>query len=282
MLLLSGIGDGAELQKLGIPLVHDLAGVGRNYHDHFAISICMKTENADSYGISLKAVPRGAWNIAEYLLFRAGPLAGNVFESTAFIKTEGGLDRPDIQLVFQPARRNAGTFPIPIGHGYNISVVTLYPKSRGSVTLSSANPHEPPLIDPNLLAVPEDIDPLVRGLKIARRVLQSPAFARYQAEEFLPGPSVQSDEELKEYIRAQAATVHHPSGSCKMGVGDDAVVDPQLKVHGMEGLRVVDASIFPFVMGGNTNAPVVMVAEKGADMILGRPAPAPIVLPEVA
>ena len=279
MLLLSGIGDGAALQKLGIAVEQHLPGVGANYHDHIAANVQMWTDNAQSYGISVKAFPRGVWNVLQYLLARQGPFASNVFESHAILRSTAGLERPDIQVVFQPARRNQNLFPLPIGHGFVISIVLLHPKSRGTLTLKSPDPHALPLIDPALLSVPEDAEPLVRGLKLARRVFATPAFALYKATEFLPGGAIDSDAQLEDYVRATAATVHHPAGSCRMGVGDDAVVTPELKVRGIEGLRVADASIFPKLMGGNTNAPVVMVAEKAADMILGKAPPAPLNLP---
>jgi choline dehydrogenase-like flavoprotein len=278
ILMLSGIGDGAALQALGIPVKLNVPGVGANYHDHVASSVQMRTSNSTSYGISLKALPRGAWNIFEYLLLRQGPFASNVFESHAFVKSTSGLDRPDTQVVFQPARRNQSTFPLPLGHGYNISIVLLYPKSRGRIALLSPDPRAAPIIDPNILSVPEDFEPLVRGLKLARRILAAPALARYKGTEFLPGPNVESDDALKDYLRATTATVFHPAGSCRMGVDDAAVVTPELKVRSVDGLRVADASIFPRLMGGNTNAPVVMVAEKAADMILGRTPPPPLQL----
>jgi choline dehydrogenase-like flavoprotein len=276
MLLLSGIGDGGAMRKLGIAIRRHLPAVGENYHDHVAANVQMWTTNSQSSGISLKALPRGAWNVLQYLAARKGPFASNVFESHALLRSTAGLDRPDIQVVFQPARRNQGTFPLPLGHGFALSIVLLHPKSRGHVTLESADPRASPLIDPGLLSAPDDFEPLVRGLKLARRVFAAPAFAAYRATEFLPGPSVADDTELKDYIRATAATVHHPAGACRMGIDDKAVVTPELKVRGIDGLRVADASIFPALMGGNTNAPVVMVAEKAADMILGKAAPAPL------
>ncbi|MEI9989148.1 MAG: GMC family oxidoreductase N-terminal domain-containing protein [Rhizomicrobium sp.] len=278
MLLLSGIGDGAALQALGIAVEHHLPAVGANYHDHVAASVQMWTDNSQSYGISVKAFPRGVWNVLQYLLARQGPFASNVFESHAVLRSTAGLDRPDIQVVFQPARRNQNLFPLPLGHGFAISIVLLHPKSRGRLTLKSADPRALPLIDPKLLSAAEDFEPLVRGLKLARRVFAASAFAPYKASEFLPGASVEGDAPLKDYVRATAATVHHPAGSCRMGVNDDAVVTPELKVRGIEGLRVADASIFPKLMGGNTNAPVVMAAEKAADMILGKAPPAPLAL----
>jgi choline dehydrogenase-like flavoprotein len=279
MLLLSGVGDGAALQKLVIQTVHHLPAVGENYHDHIAANVQMWTKNSQSYGISWKALPRGAWNVVQYIMARTGPFASNVFESHAILRSTPGSERPDIQVVFQPARRNQNTFPLPLGHGFVLSIVLLHPKSRGRLTLASQDPAAKPLVDPALLSAPEDIAPMVRGLKLARRIFAAPAFTRYRASEFLPGTKTESDAEWEDYIRATAATVHHPAGSCRMGADDASVVTPELRVRGIGGLRVADASIFPKLMGGNTNAPVVMVAEKAADMILGRAPPAPLNLP---
>ena len=273
LLLLSGIGDGAALQALGIVTVHHLPGVGANYHDHLAAAILMEMSNSESYGISWRAAPRGLANLLEYALFRRGPLASNVFEATAFIRSTEGLDRPDLQIVFQPARRNPGTFPFPLGHGFALSVVNLYPKSRGRVSLASPDPHAAPLVDPNLLGVADDLAPTLRGLELSRQIIAAAPFARYRASEVQPGPAVQGTEGLAAHVRRTASTVHHPVGSCRMGGDPDAVVDAELRVHGVEGLRVADASVFPRVVGGNTNAAVVMVAEKAADLMRGRPAP---------
>ncbi len=272
ILLLSGVGDAKALQALGIEVKADRPSVGADFHDHLATSVQNDTDDISSYGISPKALPRGVWNILEYVLARKGPLAGNVFETNAFVRTLPELDRPDIQLVFQPAKRNKTTFPIPIRHGYGLSTVLLYPKSRGSIRLASADPREVPLIDPNLLGDERDFGPLLRGIRLSRRIFEQPVFDKYRGVEIQPGPAAQSDDDLKAYIRNTAGTVHHPCGSCRMGADKDSVVDPQLRVRGVEGLRVADASIFPTLVGGNTNAVVVMVAEKAADMILGKPA----------
>jgi choline dehydrogenase len=276
ILMLSGVGDGEELRKHGIEVKHHLPGVGANLHDHLAVGVLMETRNTDSYGISVRTVPRGAWNLLQYALYRGGPLASNVFESNAFIRSRKDLERPDLQIVFQPARRNRGTFPFPLGHGFAVNSVNLYPKSRGTIRLASANPHDHPLIDPNLLGDEADLAPLLRGLALSRRILASPAFARCRAVEVAPGPEAQSEAQLAEYVRRAAATVHHPVGTCRMGPDANSVVDSQLRVHGIEGLRVVDASAFPSIIGGNTNATVVMMAEKAVDMMLGRPAPAAV------
>jgi choline dehydrogenase len=275
ILQLSGIGPAAQLQAGGIKPVHDLPGVGRNLHDHLACPVLMSTSNSTSYGISPKALPRGIWNVAQYLLGRTGPFASNVFESVGFLKTKVELDRPDVQFVFQPAARPRPTFPLPIGHGFAISPVSLYPKSRGTVTLSSPDPHVAPAIDPALLSVEEDIQPLVRAIKLARRILAAPSFARYQATETAPGAAVQSEAQIAEFIRASSYTVHHQVGTCRMGEHPEAVVDSQLRLRGLEGLRVVDASVMPLIIGGNTNAVVVMIAEKAADLIRQRPLLAP-------
>jgi choline dehydrogenase len=282
ILMLSGIGDGAALRRAGVAVKLDLPAVGANLHDHLAAAVLMEMRNATSYGISLRAAPRGAWNLLEYALLRQGPFASNVFESNAFVRTRADLDRPDIQIVFQPARRNPNTFPLPLGHGFAVSIVGVYPKSRGRITLASPDPNTPPDIDPNLLGVPEDLGPLVRGLELARRIVGAPAFARYQAVEVAPGASVQGEAGLGEYVRRSATTVHHPVSTCRMGPGKDSVVDPELRVRGVGSLRVVDASVFPGIVGGNTNATVVMIAEKASDMILGRPAPRPLELPAAA
>ncbi|MES2605767.1 MAG: GMC family oxidoreductase N-terminal domain-containing protein [Pseudomonadota bacterium] len=268
VLLHSGIGDSAELTAAGINVQHHLPGVGRNLVDHSATYVAMDTQDSTSYGLSWKAALRDLWNGIEYLTTRSGPLASNLFETNAYIKSTDGLDRPDMQVVFQPARRNVKPFPLPLGHGYAISLVCLYPQSRGTVKVSSNDPLSKPLIDPALGSAQKDIDTLVRGLKLARRVFGNAAFQRYQAHERLPGNGVQSDAELEAYVRNTLATVHHPGCTCRMGNDADAVVDSELKVHGIKSLRVADASIYPQLVGANTNASVVAIAEKAADMLL--------------
>ena len=279
LLMLSGIGAEAVLRASGVEVKHHLPGVGGNYHDHLAVGVLLEMSNAESYGISLKAAPRNLANILEYALFRTGPLSSNVFEATGFVRSLPELPRPDVQIVFQAARRNTNTFPFPLGHGFAINVLNLYPKSRGTVRLASPDPRAAPVVDPQLFSHPNDVATMLRALKIGRRVSQAPSFSRYRAVEVQPGPAVQDDPALIEYIRRAASTVHHPCGSCRMGPDANAVVDAQLRVHGIEALRVADASIFPSVVGGNTNAAVVMIAEKAADMIRGIPAPQPLDLP---
>jgi choline dehydrogenase-like flavoprotein len=273
LLMLSGIGPGAHLKEVGIEVVHDAPGVGANYHDHVASPIHMETWNPTSYGLSWRVLGRDLVHLAQYLWNRTGPLAGNVFESVAFLRTDPGLDRPDVQFVFQPARRLTNPrIPFPLGHGYAISPVALYPKSRGTVRLASPDPVAAPLIDPQLLSEPEDIEPLIRALKIARRAFAAEAFAEYEGVEVAPGPECQTDAQWDKYIRETGYTVHHPVGTCRMGSDPDAVVDPQLRLRGIDGLRVADASVMPSIIGGNTNAPCVMIGERCADFVLGKPA----------
>ncbi|MGO9931280.1 MAG: GMC family oxidoreductase [Steroidobacteraceae bacterium] len=270
LLMLSGVGPARHLESLGISVKADLGGVGANYHDHPAVPVALEMRDTTSYGLSWRTLPRAIWNVAQYALARRGPLASNVFESTAFIRSSGGADRPDMQIAFQPARRNPHAFPLPLGHGFAMSVVNLYPRSRGEVRLASSDARVAPRVNPNILADPEDCAPLLRGLQLARRLCDAPAFQPYHATEVRPGRGARSVAELEAYLREATATVHHPVGSCRMGSDATAVVDPTLRVRGIDGLRVVDASIFPSIVGGNTNAPIVMVAEKAVDLITGR------------
>jgi choline dehydrogenase-like flavoprotein len=273
LLMLSGIGPGEHLREMGVAVVMDVAGVGANYHDHPASPMHMETWNPTSYGLSWRVLPRDFVHLLQYLAFRTGPLAGNVFESVAFLRTDPSLARPDVQFVFQPAKRlTHPKIPFPVGHGYAISPVNLYPKSRGTLRLASPDPTAAPLIDPKLLEHPDDIQPLIRALKIARRAFATPAFAEYEGVEVAPGPDTKTDKQFDKYIRETGYTVHHPVGTCRMGSDAKSVVDPQLKFRGIEGLTVADASVMPSIIGGNTNAPCVMIGERAADFILGKKA----------
>jgi choline dehydrogenase-like flavoprotein len=244
--------------------------------DHPAAPIAMETDDATSYGHSWKALPRNVGLCLKYLLTRRGALASNLFETNAYIRTLPESDRPDLQIVFQPARRNPRPFPIPLGHGFAIVIVCLYPKSEGRVNLAGPDPLADPVIDPNLGSDETDLQTLVRGLKMARTIFAHEGFRKYRAREVLPGDAVSSDEQWLDHIRRTLVTVHHPASTCRMGPGGDNVVNHELKVHGVERLRVADASVYPRLVGANTNASIVAIAEKASDMILGRPAPAPV------
>ena len=276
ILMLSGIGPPDELQRHGIEVRVAAPGVGAHYRDHLSVPVVMETSDTRSYGLSLRTLPRAALNLAQYVFGRGGPLASNVFESTAFIRSGPAAARPDLQMVFQPARRNRGTFPLPLGHGFVINSVGLYPRSQGRITLASADPLAAPRVEANLLGDPADMAPLLAGLKLARRLFATTAFAPLRPVEVFPGPGVRSDAELEAYVRRMATTVHHPLSTCRMGADGDAVVDAELRVRGVAALRVVDGSIFPVMIGGNTNAPIVMVAEKAADLMRGRQPPPPV------
>ncbi|HEX5057941.1 MAG TPA: GMC family oxidoreductase N-terminal domain-containing protein [Kofleriaceae bacterium] len=276
LLLHSGIGHERDLEKWGITPLHHLPAVGHHLRDHPAAPIAMESDDATSYGHSWKALPRNVAQTLRYLATRTGQYASNLFETNAYVRTLPDSDRPDLQIVFQPARRNTKPFPIPLGHGYAIVIVCLYPRSMGRVSLSGPDPFALPVIDPKLGSDEVDLQTLVRGLKVARKIFAHESFRRYRAQEVFPGAAVASDEQWLEHIRATLTTVHHPASTCRMGPAGDNVVDHELKVHGLEQLRVADASIYPRLVGANTNASVVAIAEKASDMILGRPAPAPI------
>lgn len=273
LLLHSGIGDERDLTAWGITPLHHLPAVGRNLRDHPAAPIAMETDDATSYGHSWKALPRNAAQTLRYLAARRGQFASNLFETNAYIRTRPESDRPDLQLVFQPARRNPRPFPIPLGHGFAIVSVCLYPCSTGRVYLSGPDPLVDPLIDPALGSDETDLKTVLRGLKMARTIFAHESFRAYRAREVFPGPAVASDEQWLEHIRATLTTVHHPGSTCRMGPVGENVVDHELRVHGLEQLRVADASIYPRLVGANTNASVVAIAEKASDMILGRPPP---------
>lgn len=272
ILLRSGIGPTEELARHGIAVTHALPGVGENLQDHIAAVLQYLSPSTVPYGISLRSLPWLAKNLFRYITSRKGIFGSTPMESAGFVKLDPTLDRPDIQYMFLPAHRSPVGRSYEIGHGYSMTTVLLRPESRGHVRLSGRDAHLRPLIDPKFFSAPSDLEHLARGVELGRKLLNAPQFAPYKGEEIWPGNNVQSTDELYDAIRSVAKTVFHPSGTCKMGVDDMAVVDPTLKVRGIEGLRVVDASIMPNIIGGNTNAPVIMIAEKAADMILGKPA----------
>ena len=267
LLMLSGVGDGMVLAKHGIATTHHLPGVGQNLQDHPDFIFGYSSDSPHFTGISFSGLPRIFRAIGQYRRERRGPMTSNFAECGGFLKTRPDLDVPDIQLHFGMAMVDDHGRKRHWGSGFSCHVCLLRPKSRGSVTLASADPAAPPLIDPNFLSDRDDLERLVRGFKAMRQILSQPALAGHGARELETSAAAQSDAEIEAFIRGHADTIYHPVGSCRMGSGPLDVVDAELRVHGIDALRVVDASIMPSIVSGNTNAPTIMIAEKAAAMI---------------
>ena len=268
LLMLSGIGPGAHLQAMGIETVLDLPGVGRHLHDHVdVVQVFDAPGQYDLFGLSLPGIVRMVKGIFEWRDRRSGMLTTNFAEAGGFIRSAPDEPIPDLQLHFVIGKLVDHGRKTQFGHGYSCHVCLLRPRSRGSVTLASADPAAAPLIDPAFLTDPDDIARLVRGFRLMRTLLAQPALARYGAREFSSSAAAQTDAQIERFIRDHADTIYHPVGTCRMGPGPLDVVDERLRVRGVAGLRVVDASIMPQVVGGNTNAPTIMIGEKAADMI---------------
>jgi choline dehydrogenase len=273
ILQLSGIGEPEELKRAGVAVTHALPGVGANLQDHLDVILsweCPLPITAYSITKGLRRLVIGM----NYMLRGQGPGRENMLESGAFLRSRPGLDRPDLQIHTVLAIMKDHGKTVVAKDGFSLHVCQLRPESRGRVGLRSADPADDPAIFANYLSAEEDRRALREGVHIARRVAAQPALAAYQTCEFQPGPDVRTDDEIDAWIRASAETIYHPVGTCRMGVAGDAnaVVDEQLRVQGIAGLRVVDASVMPTLVGGNTNAPTIMVAEKASDLILGRAA----------
>ncbi|WP_448955588.1 GMC family oxidoreductase [Labrys neptuniae] len=272
ILLLSGIGDAGHLSAHGITAVADLPGVGANYQDHLEVPVQGETHEPLSilgHDKGLKA----AGHMLRYMLSRRGLLSSNVVESGGFVDT-AGTGQPDVQFHVLPVLIGYIDREPEPGHGLSINPCYLRPRSRGSVRLRSADPNDKAQFTPNLLSDPEDLETLVRGVEVSIKILEAPTLAKLVKRRVLPRPGIEEDAEaLRHFIRQTAKTVFHPSGTAKMGPADDrsAVVSPELKVHGVEGLRVADASVMPTLVSGNTNAPVMMIAARAASFITGRP-----------
>ncbi|MCP5281936.1 MAG: choline dehydrogenase [Rhodoferax sp.] len=268
ILMLSGIGPHRQLVENGIATLHDLPGVGENLHDHPDVVLVANAPRlTDLVGISPTGAAHVIKGIFEWQRHRTGLLTTNFGEAGGFIKSAPEEPIPDLQLHFVIAKLIDHGRKTVFGHGYSVHVCLLRPKSRGTLRLDSKDPLAAPLIDPNFLADRDDMDRMIRAVRITRSIMEQPALSGLGARESARSAAARTDMALEHFIRDHADTIYHPVGSCRMGRGSLDVVDAQLRVHGLQGLRVVDASIMPSVVGGNTNAPTIMIAEKAADMI---------------
>ena len=273
LLMLSGVGPGAHLQALGLPVLHDLPGVGQHLHDHIdVVQVVDVPGHHDLFGLSLPGAVRALRGIFEWRRQRTGMLTTNFGEGGAFLRSTLDEPVPDLQLHFVVGKLVDHGRKTVFGHGYSCHVCLLRPKSRGSVTLASPDPLAAPLIDPAFLSDPDDTARLVRGFKLMRHILAQPALAQYGGREVAASSAAQTDAEIEACVRQHADTIYHPVGTCRMGPAHQAaeggsVVDAELRVHGLQGLRVVDASVMPQIVGGNTNAPTIMIAEKASELI---------------
>ncbi len=269
LLQLSGIGEPDMLRAHGIDVTVASPGVGANLQDHLDVTVVHEmTQKLSAYSqqAGLKKLAVGL----RYLMKKTGPGADNFLQAGAFLKSREGLDRPDLQLHYVNACMiDHGR--VTVNHdGFTVHACQLRPESRGKVSLRSADPFDAPAIDPNYLATEEDRRAMREAVRLVREICAQEALSPYRGPEMLPGAAVTSDAEVDAYIRRSGETIYHPVGTVAMGATDDAPLDPELRVRGVEGLRVVDASIMPTLIGGNTNAPTIMIAEKAADLILGR------------
>lgn len=270
LLQLSGVGRADGITRHGIEMVHELPGVGQNLQDHLDFILAYKTKDKDTFGIGPTATLNLIKHIMQWRKDGTGMIATPFAEGGAFLKTDPNLSRADIQLHFVISMVEDHARKMHLGHGFSCHVCKLRPHSRGEVFLNSADPMAAPAIDPKFLSDPRDLEATIKGAKMTRDILLAPAMQSYRHKEMFGVHDNMTDEEWETHIRARADTIYHPVGTCKMGVDDMAVVDPELRVHGLEGLRVIDASVMPTLTGGNTNAPTIMIAERAADLIRGR------------
>lgn len=269
LLQLSGVGRREDIEPHGIAMVHELPGVGQNLQDHLDFILAYKSDNQDNFGFSAGGMMSMLRHTLQWRRDGTGMVASPFAEGAAFLKSDPALAVPDLQLHFVVSIVEDHARKLHWGHGFSCHVCALRPHSRGRVFLRSADPMAEPAIDPQYLSDERDLALTIKGAKITRDILEAPALASYRQSELFGMRDGLSDEEWARHIRARADTIYHPVGTCKMGVDDLAVVDPELKVRGLEGLRVVDASVIPTLIGGNTNAPTIMIAEKIADAMAG-------------
>jgi choline dehydrogenase len=264
LLQLSGVGPRVPLEAVGVAVIHELPGVGANLLDHLANGLLVRTKGVETLA-SAESIP----NLVRWALRGRGPLTSNLGEAVAFVRSRADLPAPDLELLLAPVLFEEEGLKPPSEHGLTLAVVLLTPRSSGTVVLRSADPRVPPLIDPRYLTDEhgEDTSRLLYGLRLARRVLAQEPLASFVDGEILPGADARSDDDLRAHLRALSQTLYHPAGTCRMGSDGDAVVDSQLRVHGIAGLRVADASVMPRLPRGHTNWPTVMIAERASELI---------------
>ncbi|MEJ0019132.1 MAG: GMC oxidoreductase [Acetobacteraceae bacterium] len=267
LLLLSGVGPQEQLAQFGIPVVHHLPGVGQALQDHYSAPIKLKCSQPITVNDVMQSNFRKLKVGLQYYLRRSGPLTMAAGPAALFVRTREGLATPDVKISVAPFSSDRLQDGLHPWSGFALTIYQLRPESRGEIRLKSANPADPPAMIPNYLATETDRRAIVDGLKIGRDVLGTPAMRQYITEEYQPGPSVRTDEQLLEHARNTGGTVFHPTSTCKMGIDPMAVVDPELRVYGIGALRVVDASVMPTVISGNTNAATIMIGEKAADLV---------------
>tara|TARA_R110001592_G_scaffold65203_2_gene200278 strand:+ start:2083 stop:3735 length:1653 start_codon:yes stop_codon:yes gene_type:complete len=269
-LMLSGIGQKEELEEHGIDVIHHLPGVGKNLQEHVDACILVESKLKDGFSTSPSGLFKMLPDTLKYFTSKKGNLANSITQAGAFLKSSPEVEVPDIQMHFVPLLFDdcGRDLSLLSKHGYSLHVCVLRPKSRGKVSLKSLDPRAPVKIDFNFFSDPEDAKVLVNGMRVARKILASPAFDAHRGKEIHPGADVVSDEDLLQKCKDKLGLVYHPTGTCKMGQDTMAVVDHELKVHGVKNLRVVDCSVMPTLVSGNTNGPIIAMAEKAADMIL--------------
>ena len=267
LLMLSGIGPREHLMEFGISVLHHLPGVGQSLQDHYSAPIKLKCRLPITVNDVMQSNARKLRAGLEYYIFHRGPLSMISSPAALFARTRPELASPDVKCSISPFSAERPQDGLHRWSGFTIIAYQLRPESRGQIKLKSANPADPPAVYPNYLAAETDQRTIVAGLKLCRRLLASPRLERFVESEFQPGPAVESDEQLLDYVRRRGGTVYHPTSTCKMGDDPMAVVDPELRVHGIDGLRIADASIMPTVVSGNTNAATIMIGERAADMV---------------